>query len=389
MAFVSSSNNNTSNTNGAVNTAQVVNTTQEVSTASTQVNATYSKNIDSLSDAVICSFFASQPNSPQLVNKDLEQIHLDDMEEIDLRWQMAMLTMRARRFLKKTGRKLTINGNETIGFDKSNVESVPVETSTSIALVSCDGLGEDDWSDQADEGPNYALMAFSSLSSDSKGNPHQDLKDIGVINSGCSRHMIGNRSYLKDYKEIDGGLVSFGGNSKGRKVTGKCKLRTGKFDGKADKSLFVGYSLNSKAFRVFNIRTRILEEDLHIRFSESTPNVVGTQSNGFANTKASDNADPKSSHDDGSKPSSDYEKKVEEYPIKESECNAQDKKDNVNNTNIVNIADNINTVSSTVNAAGINEVNVVGGKIIIELPFDPNMPALEDVSIFNSQVMMK
>ncbi|GKC69458.1 ribonuclease H-like domain-containing protein [Tanacetum coccineum] len=165
MAFVSSSNNNTSSTNEAVNTAH------GVSTASTQVNAANSTNIDNLSDAVICAFFASQPNSPQLVHEDLQQIHPDDMEEMDLRWQMAMLTMRARRFLKNTGRKLIVNGNETIGFDKSKVEcynchkrghfarecraprnqdnknkessrrSVPVETSTSIALVSCDGLG--------------------------------------------------------------------------------------------------------------------------------------------------------------------------------------------------------------------------------------------------------
>ncbi|GKB74250.1 ribonuclease H-like domain-containing protein [Tanacetum coccineum] len=116
MAFVSSSNNNTSNTNEAVNT------THGVSTASTQVNAANSTNIDNLSDVVICSFFASQPNSPQLVHEDLQQIHPDDMEEMDLRWQMAMLTMRARRFLKNTGRKLTVNGNETIGFDKSKVE---------------------------------------------------------------------------------------------------------------------------------------------------------------------------------------------------------------------------------------------------------------------------
>ncbi|GJW81748.1 ribonuclease H-like domain-containing protein [Tanacetum coccineum] len=192
MAFVSSSNNNTSSTNEAVNTAH------GVSTASTQVNAANSTNIDNLSDAVICAFFASQPNSPQLVHEDLQQIHPDDMEEMDLRWQMAMLTMRARRFLKNTGRKLTVNGNETIGFDKSKVEcynchkrghfarecraprnqdnknkessrrSVPVETSTSTALVSCDGLGGYDWSDQAEEGPNYALMAFSSLSPDSE-----------------------------------------------------------------------------------------------------------------------------------------------------------------------------------------------------------------------------
>nr|GEZ21288.1 ribonuclease H-like domain-containing protein [Tanacetum cinerariifolium] len=110
-------------------------------------------------------------NSPQLIHKDLEQVYPDDMKEIDLRWQMAMLTMRPKRFLKKIGRKLRVNGNEIIGFNKSNVEcynchkrgnfprkcralrnqdnknkessrkSVPVETSTSTALVSYDGLG--------------------------------------------------------------------------------------------------------------------------------------------------------------------------------------------------------------------------------------------------------
>ncbi|GJR86784.1 hypothetical protein Tco_0210795 [Tanacetum coccineum] len=170
MDFVSSSNNNTNITNEAVNTAH------GVSTASTQVNVANSTNIDNLSDDVICAFFASQPNSPQLVHENLQQIHPDDIEEMDLRWQMPMLTMRARRFLKNTGRKLIVNGNETIGFDKSKVKcynchkrryfakecralrnqdnknketsrSVPMETSTSIALVSCDGLGGYDWSD--------------------------------------------------------------------------------------------------------------------------------------------------------------------------------------------------------------------------------------------------
>ncbi|GKA42880.1 hypothetical protein Tco_0735540, partial [Tanacetum coccineum] len=63
-----------------------------------------------------------------------------------------------------------------------------------------------------------------------KGNPQQDLKDKGVIDSGCSRHMTGNRSYLTDYEEIDGGFVAFGGNSKGGKITGKGKIRTGKLD---------------------------------------------------------------------------------------------------------------------------------------------------------------
>ncbi|GKD43818.1 ribonuclease H-like domain-containing protein, partial [Tanacetum coccineum] len=176
-------------TNGAVSTAN------GVSAANTQVNAS---NIDNLSDAIYCAFLSSQPNNPQLAHEDLQQIHPDDLEEMDLRWQMAMLTMRARRFLKNTGRKLTINGNESVGFDKSKVECynchkkghfarecrapknqdnknkestrriVPVEKSTSIALVSCDGLGGYNWSDQEEEGPNYALMAYSSSSSDSK-----------------------------------------------------------------------------------------------------------------------------------------------------------------------------------------------------------------------------
>nr|GEY97221.1 hypothetical protein [Tanacetum cinerariifolium] len=60
--------------------------------------------------------------------------------------------------------------------------------------------------------------------------------------------------------------------------------------------------------------------------------------------------DPKSSHDDGSKPSSDDGKKVDEDPSKESECNDQEKEDNVNSTNNVNTAGNVNTVSSTANA---------------------------------------
>ncbi|GJZ22963.1 retrovirus-related pol polyprotein from transposon TNT 1-94 [Tanacetum coccineum] len=265
MAFVSSSNNNTSSTNEAVNTAH------GVSTASTQVNAANSTNIDNLSDAVICAFFASQPNSPQLVHEDLQQIHPDDMEEMDLRWQMAMLTMRARRFLKNTGRKLIVNGNETIGFDKSKVEcynchkrghfarecraprnqdnknkeslrrSVPVETSTSTALVSCDGLVPPPYIGNfmpptpdlsftgLDEFVNEPVVENSKAMSskeEPKGNPQMDLQDQGVIDSGCSMHMTGNMSYLTDYEEIDGGYVTFGGKPKGGKITGKGTIKT-------------------------------------------------------------------------------------------------------------------------------------------------------------------
>ncbi|GJZ72402.1 hypothetical protein Tco_0636253, partial [Tanacetum coccineum] len=71
---------------------------------------------DNLSDAVIYAFLASQPNSPQMSREDLEQIDPDDLEEIDLQWEMAMLTIRARRFIKRTGRQLDVNG-QRVRFD--------------------------------------------------------------------------------------------------------------------------------------------------------------------------------------------------------------------------------------------------------------------------------
>nr|GEW56886.1 hypothetical protein [Tanacetum cinerariifolium] len=61
-------------------------------------------------------------------------------------------------------------------------------------------------------------------------NPQQALKDKGVIDSGCSRHMSGNISFLLDFEEIDGGYVAFGGNPKGCKIFGKGKIKTGKLD---------------------------------------------------------------------------------------------------------------------------------------------------------------
>nr|GEZ12722.1 hypothetical protein [Tanacetum cinerariifolium] len=164
-------------------------------------------NVDTLSNAVIYSFFASQSNSLQLDNDDLKQIDVDDIEEMDLKWQMTILTVRARRFLQRTGRNLRANIPTSIGFDMSKVEcynyhrkghfarecrspkdtrrnviaepqrrNVLVETSTSNALVSqCDGMGSYDWSFQAEKEPtNYALMAFTSSSSSSFHNESDD-----------------------------------------------------------------------------------------------------------------------------------------------------------------------------------------------------------------------
>ncbi|GJU83170.1 putative ribonuclease H-like domain-containing protein [Tanacetum coccineum] len=345
--------------------------------------------------------------------------------------------------------------------------------------------------------------------------------------------MTGNRSYLTDYEEIDGGFVAFGGNSKGGKIIRKGKIRTGKldfedvyfvkelkfnlfsvsqmcdkknsviftdtacvvlsldfkltdesyvllkvprkdnmysvylknvvpqggltclfakvtpdesnlwhkrlghgkFDGKVDEGFFVGYSTNSKAFKVFNSITRIVEENLHVKFSEDTPNiagkgphwlfnidaltmsmnykpiVVGNQSNSSAGTKACDNVgkarvetipdkdyillplwtqDPpfssslKDSLDAGFKPSGEEEKNdAEDLGNEDSEVpNTKEPRVNQEKDASINSTNNINTVSPTVNAAGI-ENNAVDENIVYGCADDPNMTELEEIGIFS------
>nr|GFD25825.1 ribonuclease H-like domain-containing protein [Tanacetum cinerariifolium] len=84
-------------------TNEPVSAVASVSTASVNILVSALPNVDTLSNAVIYSCFASQSNSLQLDNDDLKQIDTDDLEEMDLKWQMAMLTVRARRFLQRTG----------------------------------------------------------------------------------------------------------------------------------------------------------------------------------------------------------------------------------------------------------------------------------------------
>ncbi|GJS71822.1 putative ribonuclease H-like domain-containing protein [Tanacetum coccineum] len=203
----------------------------------------------------------------------------------------------------------------------------------------------------------------------------------------------------------------------------------GKFDGKADEGFFVGYSTNSKAFRVFNIRTKIVEENLHVQFSENTPNiagsgpnwlfdidaltksmnykpdVLGNQSNSStkayydagkaraetipdkdyillslwpqdlqfsSSSKDSPNARFKPSREEEKKDVKDPRNKDNEVPSTEEPRVNQEKDANINNTN------NINTVSPTVNAAGIKD-NVVDENIVYECADDPNMPNLEEI----------
>ncbi|GJU13008.1 putative ribonuclease H-like domain-containing protein [Tanacetum coccineum] len=144
LAFISS----TSSTND-VNIASVHVSTagSSVSTGSTQDSTA------NLSDATVYAFLANQPNGSQLVHEDLEQIHEVNLEEMDLKWQLALLSMRARRYYQRTGKKITINGSDTAGYDKPrnhdnrnwsqerSRRTMNVEEIAPKAMVAIDGAG--------------------------------------------------------------------------------------------------------------------------------------------------------------------------------------------------------------------------------------------------------
>ncbi|GJV56778.1 ribonuclease H-like domain-containing protein [Tanacetum coccineum] len=159
-------------------------------------------------------------NNPGSSNQAYGSNSANTDKEMDLKWQIAMLTMRARSFLNNTGRKISANGSETIGFNKSKVEcynchkrghfanecraprenmnkepirrNVTVETTETKSLVAQDGLGYD-WSDQAEEGPtNFALMAYTSSGSTSSSSSDSEV-------STCSKACLKSYETLKEH----------------------------------------------------------------------------------------------------------------------------------------------------------------------------------------------
>nr|GEY00211.1 retrovirus-related Pol polyprotein from transposon TNT 1-94 [Tanacetum cinerariifolium] len=333
-------------------------------------------------------------NGPQLNNKDLKKIDADDLEEMDLKWQMTILTMRARSydwsfqadeeptnyalmtFTSSCSSSSSGSDNETsskilskllksqitdktgLGYDnqvfKSQVfdcdelntsesddsvpsslvhdrykigkgyyavpplytgtfmpykpdlvfhDALPVsETVTNVVHVESstnktskemsktlrrDAPIIEDWtSDSEDESehefvsnqkepsfvhtsehvknPRASVKTIEypkqaeNLKTDnqkSRGNPQQALNDKGVIDSGCSRHMTENISYLSDFEEINGGYVAFGGNPKSGKITGKGKIKTGKLD--FDDAYFV----KELKFNLFSVSQMVLREN--------------------------------------------------------------------------------------------------------------------------------
>ncbi|GJR63809.1 ribonuclease H-like domain-containing protein [Tanacetum coccineum] len=87
-----------------------------VNTASPQVCTT------SVSDNTVYAFMLENPNGSNVLHQDLEQIHEDDLEVMDLKWQLSLLSVRAKKYYQRTGKKIFINGNDIAGYDKSKVK---------------------------------------------------------------------------------------------------------------------------------------------------------------------------------------------------------------------------------------------------------------------------
>nr|GEV30706.1 hypothetical protein [Tanacetum cinerariifolium] len=251
------------NTN-EVNTAYGVSITNtQVSDASTQVSTTSTQvSTTNLSDDIVYAFLASQPNGSQLVHDDLVQIHEDNLEEMNLKWQLALLTRGQESFSRKLIEISLLIGvtqldmtSPRAGFDWSYMADDEVPTNMDLMdfldsefdlpnsgleefqQPEFEGYGpktsnsvSQDISNEVEESPDAILVkelvlddnlaktiVFPTIAKIEFGNQQLELQEKGVIDSGCSRHMIGNMSYLSEYEEINGGYVAFGGDPKGDK----------------------------------------------------------------------------------------------------------------------------------------------------------------------------
>ncbi|GKA51608.1 retrovirus-related pol polyprotein from transposon TNT 1-94 [Tanacetum coccineum] len=322
--------------------------------------------------------------SSQLENRRASINYPDDLEEMDSRWNIDMLTMRAKRFLKNTRRKLDMTNKERIGFDKSKVErfncqkkghfarelqaprnqaqleqeaykrTVPLIAARPNAVINTAWPKAVLSAVKGNKGNDVKASAFEAQGKfqvikkmiedllpggnssgkvlRKKGKQHrasciENLIDLKVKVIRCDNGTEFKNKIMNQFCEMKGIKREFSvarTPQQNRKTCLKFHetipvtiLNTidhlGKFDGKADEGFFVGYSTNNKAFRVFNNRTRIVEENLHVQFSENTPNIAGSgpnwlfdidaltksmnykpvvagnQSNGSTGTKACDN----------------------------------------------------------------------------------------------------
>nr|GEW88201.1 hypothetical protein [Tanacetum cinerariifolium] len=302
---------------------------------------------------------------------DLQQIHPDDLEEIDLRWQMAMLTMRAMRFLKNIGRKFSLNEKKSLGFDKSKVEcynchkrgdfarecraprsqdtkyrgstrkTVSMEIPTSAALIidKCKiGLGY-----------NVAPPPYT-------GNFLPPKPNLSSLEEFVNKPIVSESTYKKP------------------------AVKTSEAKANKEKPKDVSKNLGPSLFEDWISDS---EDEAESKYKIEKETVKSKEKDkGVIDSRCSWHMKRNMSY------ITYYEEIDGGYVAfggnpKGGKITGRGNQSNDNaGTKECDDADNVNTTNN-VNAAGTNEVNDVGANTRNELPFDPEMPTLEGISTFN------
>nr|GEU45777.1 hypothetical protein [Tanacetum cinerariifolium] len=204
MAFVSSPSPNSTNE---------VPTLFGVSTTSPQVSTS------NFGDVTVYAFLANQPNRSQLVHEDLKQIYNDDLEEMDLKWQLALLRCKYHQ------RERMVNGTNHLRVNH-NANTVPKAMLTRTGLKPVNSVrhvnpkrnfqrraasnNRNFFKKVNTARPNSAVLNAVKANKGKAGHSHKKIEDQGYFDSGCFRHMTENISYLTDFKEFDGGTLDNG-----------------------------------------------------------------------------------------------------------------------------------------------------------------------------------
>nr|GEU69291.1 hypothetical protein [Tanacetum cinerariifolium] len=371
--------------------------------------------------------------SSEMLDQTFDRLQklVNDLEEMDLRWRMAMLTIRARRFLKKIGRKLTVNGNETIRFDKINVECYNCHNRGYFARECRAPRNQDNKHKESTsrgrskfythgihiykfrlKGYKIGLESVEERLKFFKTNESIYLEDIKVLKVEIQMKEIAIRELRRKlevaqtekydiqlkkglgYESYDAvpppytgnfmpstpnlsfiGLDEFVNKPKVKKSEAKPSDEKPKEVRKNNDALIIKDWVSDdeqKDLTQPKIKKKIVrpsfvkKEFVKAKQQKSTRKIVKQSENHRQNTHSPRGNKRNWNNMMSQKLGSNFEMFNDEDPSERIECKDQEKDVNANSTN------NVNTVNLTINSARLNE-----------LLFDPNMPALEDISIFN------
>ncbi|GJX39694.1 retrovirus-related pol polyprotein from transposon TNT 1-94, partial [Tanacetum coccineum] len=349
----------------------------------------------------------------ELDNEDLEQIDANDLEEMDLKWQVAMLTMRVRRFIKKTGRKLDLNDKETVGFDWTKIEcynchgrghfarecmaprnqgnrnrddprrNAPVDTSTTNALVVQDGIGSSSSDSEVHTCSKNCLKSYEALQ-----------KQYDQQCEALNKSYLEIIGYQMELESLEARIVIHEKNE----VVYEENIEILKYDVQSEVVHSVFNSRESDVddnpvndrFKIGNGPDWLFDVDSLIKTMNYVPIVAGNQTNGIPGTRDNIIADPKDSEDDACmKPIEEDESGVSN---KGGEDDQATRSDTPVSTAGPSFTDDVPTSPINIAEPSVSTTNTFEEHLVerfspfkheFDLPHVPNVTPINDTRIFD------